>query len=231
MFFVVGALLALAPPPLPRPAVAITAATPVAVKHPAFAQMEALAQRHYLPVAAVQMCLVRALSDVVAQAFSAYHTVPLQWASTVAWQCSAAGCESHFTLDIVHVLAMGLVGLTTSGCGGALWLRHLEAQMGPTDGSGTVALQKSAADFMCYAPVVNCVNLLLVPLLCGHPIDESLANMQAHLPELMRLELMLFGPFNLLIFSRADLISPDLRPTCKAMLSFVFSVGLGFACA
>ena len=230
MFFVVGALLALAPPPLQRPAVAI-AATPVAVPPPFFAQMEALAQRHYLPVAAAQMCLVRSLSDVVAQMFAAYHTVPLQWASTVAWQCSAAGCESQFTLDIVHVLAMGLVGLTTSGCGGALWLRHLEAQMGPTDGSGVVALQKSAADFMCYAPIVNCANLLLVPLLCGHPVGEALTNMQAHLPELMKLELMLFGPFNLLIFSRADLISPDLRPTCKAMLSFVFSVGLGFACA
>ena len=73
--------------------------------------------------------------------------------------------------------------------------------------------------------------MFLVPLLCGHTVDASLANVQTELVALMRLEACIFLPFNLLVFSRADLVPIALRPTCKAMCSFVFSVGLSVACA
>jgi hypothetical protein len=189
------------------------------------------AKDHYLPLAMVQMGVVRTASDIVAQSYSAYHAVPLRWLPTVAEQCSAAGCESVFALDSTHILAMALVGATTSGLGGAIWLRHLEARLGPTGGSMRKAVRKALTDVCCWGLSVNAANLFLVPLLCGHTVDASLANVQTELVSLMRLEACLFLPFNLLVFSRPDLVPISLRPSCKAMCSFVFSVGLSVACA
>lgn len=194
-------------------------------------QLAALAQEHYYPMAAVQMAVVRCSSDVFAQWYTAYHGVPLRWLHTVVYECSRAGCTSSFEFDFAHLAAMGLIGLTTSGLGGAMWLRHLEAQLGPTNGATDVAVQKSLADYVCWGSTVNAANLLLVPLLCGQALDTSLANVYANWLPLMRLELLLFGPFNLLLFSRADLVPVELRPTGKAMLSFLFSIGLSVACA
>jgi hypothetical protein len=210
-----------------RPAII---AAPQQNAHPTFVSLAKLAREHYLPVAAAQMGIVRGLSDVVAQTMVAYSSVPLRWAPTVAMQCTAGNCAS-FSLDIGHAAAMALVGLTTSGCGGALWLRHLESRLGPTAGSTRLGVQKSLADYTCWAPVVNSLNLMLVPLLCAHGVEASLSNVHNNLVPLMQLELLLFGPFNLVIFSRDDLIPPELRPTVKAMLSFVFSVGLSASCS
>ena len=42
----------------------------------------------------------------------------------------------------------------------------------------------------------------------------------------MLLELCIFGPYNLLGFS---LVSPELRPSVKGLLSLAFSVGLSHA--
>ena len=196
-----------------------------------FDEFAAFANEHYLPVAAVQMCLMRSLSDVFAQWYAAFHEVPLRWMTTVYTECANidVDCESHFALNLEHVAVMGLVGLITSGFGGALWLRHLENELGPTDGSTTVAAKKTLCDFSFYAPTVNAVNLALVPLLCGHAFNAELVDhVVSTFPSLMQLELLLFGPFNLMAFS---LIPPELRPTAKAMLSFVFSVGLSIACA
>jgi hypothetical protein len=214
------------PPGLRAPAVAVPSA-PV----PLATQLAALAKEHYYPMAMAQMCFVRVSSDVFAQWYSAYHDVPLRWLHTVVLECSASGCSSQFLFDFGHLAAMGLAGITTSGLGGALWLRYLESRLGPTDGATDVAVSKCVADYVCWGSTVNAANLLLVPLVCGHSFDASMTNMHANWLNLMQLELLLFGPFNLLIFSRADLIPIELRPTVKAMLSFVFSVGLSVACA
>ena len=67
-------------------------------------------------------------------------------------------------VDLVHLAAMVLAGVTISGAGGAVWLRHLEGQLGPTDGAPSV-LRKSVLDYVCWAHVVNAANLCLVSLL------------------------------------------------------------------
>lgn len=173
------------------------------------------------------MGLVRCLSDLVSQAHVAYSEVPLRWCTTVAVESTAAGCVTSFDLDITHLAAFTLAGACTSGIGGALWLRHLENRLPST----TRPFVKTLTDLACYSPTIVSTNLLLVPLLCGHGLDASMANVQAHFVELLKLEWLLFGPSNLLLFSRPDLVPPSLRPTCKAMLSFVFSIALCHACS
>jgi hypothetical protein len=195
-----------------------------------FSQLADWQREHYYSAAAAQMCAVRVVSDVFAQCYSTYHGVPLRYMTAVVAECHSAGCGS-FVFDSTHTFAMGAVGLTTSGIGGAAWLRYLEAHLGPTRGSKKLAVQKATADFLLYAPLVNAANLALVPLLCGHALEASLANVTMHIAALMKLELLLFGPFNLILFSRDDLLPPELRPAFKAILSFVFSAGLSIACA
>ena len=103
------------------------------------------ASEHYVATAACQMGAVRGVADLVGQ-----H---LQGATSV---------------DPVHLAAMILAGLTISGAGNAVWLRHLERRIGPTDGAPSV-LRKSALDYVCWAPVVNAANLLCVSLLTALP--------------------------------------------------------------
>ena len=74
------------------------------------------------------------------------------------------GQQSQHAIDSQHALVMALVGIGMSGCGGALWLRHLERTLGPSDGPKSV-LTKSCADLLCWGPIVNSANLVLVPLL------------------------------------------------------------------
>ena len=197
------------------------------------ADMATFANEHYLVTAAAQMGLVRCMSDTFAQTYSAFHSVPVRWASTVsAIECSAAGCQAPpFVLDVTHVGAFALAGACVSGIGGALWLRHLESRLGPAEGSTSLAAVKALCDCLFWGTSAISMNLFLVPLLCGHGCDASLANLQHQLPALMRVELMLFGPFNFLIFSNGDLVPLSLRPTCKAMLSFVSSIVLSLACS
>ena len=117
---------------------------------------------------------------------------------------------------MTHLAAFALAGACTSGVGGALWLRHLEARVGPAAlpalSGRELAVIKALCDCLCYGTTVITLNLLLVPLLCGVAPDAALANAQAQLPHLLGLELLLFGPFNLALFSRPDLVPPSLRP-------------------
>lgn len=99
------------------------------------------ASEHYVATAAVQMGVVRGVADLVGQHLHGAQSV-----------------------DLVHLAAMVLAGVTISGAGGAVWLRHLEGQLGPTDGAPSV-LRKSMLDYVCWAPVVNAANLCLVSLL------------------------------------------------------------------
>ena len=99
------------------------------------------ASEHYVATAAVQMGVVRGVADLVGQHLHGAQSV-----------------------DLVHLAAMVLAGVTISGAGGAVWLRHLEGQLGPTDGAPSV-LRKSVLDYVCWAPVVNAANLCLVSLL------------------------------------------------------------------
>ena len=101
-------------------------------------------QEQHLLAAALQMGLVRGSADVIGQAMHGD------------------------VVDPVHCLAMVLTGLTTSGVGGALWLRHLETSVGPCsvdDGMAGCVLRKTALDFMCWSPSVISANLFFVSLL------------------------------------------------------------------
>ena len=100
-----------------------------------------LVEHHYLPLAACQMGIVRLASDCIGQA------------------------TNGAAFDTTHAFAMAFVGVTVSGTGGALWLRHLEGALGPSDGSTSMVLRKTAADYLCWAPVVNSANLVIVSLL------------------------------------------------------------------
>ena len=101
----------------------------------------AFVREHYVATAAIQMGAVRGVADLVGQ-----HMHHAQ------------------TIDLVHLTAMVMAGVTVSGAGGALWLRHLEGKLGPTDGAPSV-LRKSVLDYVCWAPVVNAANLYIVSLL------------------------------------------------------------------
>lgn len=101
----------------------------------------AFVREHYVATAALQMGAVRGVADLVGQ-----HMHGAQ------------------TIDLVHLAAMVVAGLTVSGAGGALWLRHLEGALGQTDGAPSV-LRKSVLDYVCWAPVVNAANLCIVSLL------------------------------------------------------------------
>lgn len=167
-------------------------------------QFQAFAAEHYVPFAAVQMGVVRLTSDIVAQSTHAA------------------------AVDPVHAMAMTVTGITCSGAGGALWLRYLENQVGPNeDGSRRLVVFKALADYVCWSPTVNSANLFFVSLLMGHGLEASFSCMVTGLPSLMLLELCIFGPYNLIGFS---LIPPDLRPSAKALASFVFSMYLSLSC-
>ena len=109
--------------------------------HGAFRAYRRLTQEHYVATAAVQMGVVRGVADVLGQ-----HL------------------HGAASIDGVHVAAMMVTGLSVSGAGGAMWLRHLESRLGPSDGTTSV-LRKTVLDYTCWAPTVNCANLLLVSLL------------------------------------------------------------------
>lgn len=163
-----------------------------------------LTKTHYLPLAALQMGAVRLASDVVAQS-------------------SHAGA-----FDPQHALAMACTGLCVSGIGGALWLRHLESALGSYDGSQhRPVVAMALADLACWSPIANTANLMLVPLLTGHSYAAAVASAVAGLPSLMQLELCIYGPYNLCGFRW---IAPNLRPTAKAMCSFIFGMFLSFSC-
>ena len=157
-----------------------------------------------MPLAAVQMACVRFASDCIGQHVG--HTA---------------------AFDLSHALAMAFTGLAVSGAGGAVWLRYLERQLGPSDGAHLLVLKKAAIDYVCWSPTVNAANLFLVPFLTGHGLSDSVATMTENLSSLMLLELQLFGPYNILSFS---CIPFDLRPSIKALFSFVFSVSLSLSC-
>ena len=167
-----------------------------------------LAAEHYIPFASVQMGVGRFAADIVGQT-----------------------TQQNVPFDATHALALGLTGLTLSGAGGALWMRHLEKTLGPNPVSGpdrySMVLQKCAFDFVCWGSTVNAANLFLVPVLTGAGAEAGLENMVTGFVPLMLLELLIFGPYNLVGFS---LIPPDLRPSVKAACSFVFSVCLSMSC-
>ena len=196
-----------------------------------------IASEHYLAVAGTQMMIVRGLSDVIAQVCSGYSDVPLNYWLTVTSVCSGGDCATPFAVvdfhhaaamvDFHHAAAMAAVGLVTSGCGGALWWRHLERSLGPK----TPGIHKVAADFTCWAPSVIAANLVLVPMLCGRELEPAVEAMQRALPGMLQWEFCLFVPFNIVLFTRSDLVPVDMRPSYKACLSMIFSTILSLSCA
>ena len=190
--------------------------------------LTAIASEHYLALAGTQMMLVRGLSDIIAQFVDAYHEVPLGYWATISAICSSQHCISPLDqIDFGHVAVMAVVGFLTSGVGGALWWRHLERHFGPSAPS----LHKVAADYTFWAPTVIAANLVFVPVLCGRDVITAVENMQANLPGMLQWEFLLFVPFNIVLFTRSDLVPPEMRPSYKACLSLVFSTVLSLSCA
>ena len=140
-------------------------------------QYRQASETHYLPMAAAQGGLLRGMADVVGQ-----------------------GMTHPGFYDPAQTAALAGLGLLISGYGGAVWLRHLETKLG----SGTApadVLRKTFTDYTCWAPCANSAYLLLVPLLTGHGLEESLASLQAGFASVMLLEASLFMPYNLLAFN------------------------------
>ena len=111
---------------------------------PSLQRVRSFVQEQHLLAAALQMGVVRGSADMIGQAIHGD------------------------AVDPVHLLAMVLTGLTISGVGGALWLRHLETSVGPCsvdDGMAGCVLRKTALDFMCWSPCVISANLFFVSLL------------------------------------------------------------------
>ena len=206
-----------------------------------------LAAKHYLPVAATQMCLMRSAADVTVQTVqqlrAAQHFAPSVLERVGPYMhrlgLGVASAETHsfgalgrvlphlehlpaLSINSAHVAALAFTGLTISGCGGALWLEHLEKALGPSNGNREVIVKKSVADYCCWAPVTISANLFLVALMTGASVDASIAHMQEVFVAMMLLEAAIFGPFNLLVFFS---IPPEVRPAVKSLLSFVFSIG------
>lgn len=165
-------------------------------------------RQHYLPLACCQMALVRGTTDVIGQCVQRADDAPL---------------AALMSLDASHTLAMMTVGLLSGG-GGAIWLRHLESQLGSCTRPSSVA-KKAALDFLCWGPTSITASLVLVPLLTGATLDASLASATEGLPLLMLYELFIFGPYNLIGFT---LVPPEARPTVKGFCSFVFALVLSF---
>ena len=86
----------------------------------------------HLPLAAVQNCVLRGSSDVVSQA-----SEPSEAART--WPRSPPRVHPRAASQLLrggfddphHALAIGACGLAVSGLCGSMWLRHLEATLGP----------------------------------------------------------------------------------------------------
>ena len=72
---------------------------------------------------------------------------------------------------------MALIGCAVSGFCGAAWLQHLEANLGSSTDTASV-LRKTAADYLCWAPVANSAYLFFIPLLSGNGFEASLAGLQ-----------------------------------------------------
>mmetsp|Transcript_4826 Transcript_4826/g.10610 ORF Transcript_4826/g.10610 Transcript_4826/m.10610 type:complete len:200 (-) Transcript_4826:558-1157(-) len=162
-----------------------------------------LQETHYLPLSTLQVGVLRGATDVAAQ------------------QMQHAG-----SFDGSHSLAILLIGLIVSGFGGSMWLRHLEAYFGPSEGMPNV-IRKCAADYTCWAPFANTAYLIGVPLLSAGSADVALASLHNNFPAVMLLEFAVFAPYNLVQFS---LVPPALRPPVQALLSVVFTMGLSSLC-
>jgi len=168
--------------------------------HRAAHQYRQASEKHYLPMASAQSGLLRGLADVAGQTL--VH-------------------PGHY--DPVQTAVMGVLGLVISGYGGAVWLRHLETKLGSGIAPSDV-LRKTLTDYACWAPCANSAYLLLVPLLTGHSLEESLAALHVGFASVMMLEASLFMPYNLLAFNS---IPAPLRPPAGALLSALFTIGFG----
>ena len=105
------------------------------------ARYQLLTREHYLPVASLQMGVVRGTADLIGQHMHGANVI-----------------------DGMHAGAMVITGLSISGAGGAAWLRHLERALGPSEGKAGGVLLKTVLDYVCWAPVVNTANLFTVSL-------------------------------------------------------------------
>lgn len=165
------------------------------------------AEQQPLVLAGVQAGMLRCVGDRVAQQLYIYRG-------------ELAG------LDPQHIAAMGLVGLFVSGCGGFLWLNHLESTLGATKGPADV-LRKTVTDFLCWAPIANCMYLFCVPFLTGTSVNEAALNMETQFLPTMATELSIFGPYNLLAFSMIPLRA---RPISSALASLLFTIAIAARC-
>lgn len=170
--------------------------------------MPAVGSAGYLALACVQSGLLRAGADAASQMM---RGVPF---------------------DPAHAMAMGTMGLLFSGLIGASWLAHLEEQMGDCTGLQSV-VKKSAADFLCYAPCANSAYLFFVPVLTllysqqAVDVHSALATVEAGFVSAMTLELLLFGPYNLLSFRH---IPAAMRPLTTAASCGAYTVALSALC-
>uniref|UniRef100_A0A7S2MUW5 Uncharacterized protein n=1 Tax=Haptolina brevifila TaxID=156173 RepID=A0A7S2MUW5_9EUKA len=142
-------------------------------------------KQHYLPLACTQMAFVRGTADVVSQHIQLLHDVTNEniWNLDVATMVAVT--PSLFrAINMDHVSAMATTGFFVSGLGGALWLRHLEGALGPSREPRNV-LYKTAADYLCWSPIVITLNIMLVQLLTGSDLEVALQTTMLGLPSLM----------------------------------------------
>lgn len=157
-------------------------------------------EEYYLPMASAQSGLLRGVADAAGQTL----------------------CHPAY-YDPTQTAAVAAIGLLVSGFGGAIWLQHLEKKLGSETSRGAV-LRKTAADYCCWAPCANSAYLLLVPLLTGHGLADSLVSLQGGFLSVMLLEASMFMPYNLLAFNS---IPAPLRPPAGSLLAACFTIGLG----
>lgn len=169
-----------------------------------------ISESHYVAVAAVQSCVLRGGSDMAGQFLRGDG------------------------LDLAHCVAMATVGLLFSGVVGSTWLRSLDDLFGTCTSRKSV-VQKTVADYVCYAPFANSAYLLFVPLLTAafthnlgaDPLAPALHTWETSFASAMALEASMFAPYNLLQFR---LIPAPLRPGAGAVMSASFTILLSAMC-
>mmetsp|Transcript_8815 Transcript_8815/g.26016 ORF Transcript_8815/g.26016 Transcript_8815/m.26016 type:complete len:239 (-) Transcript_8815:234-950(-) len=174
-----------------------------------------LSSSHPLAVAAVQSMLLKGIGD----------RLSIIVGNTAATS-SEFGGDPGGGLMSQHTIAMMAVGFTVSGIGGSSWLRHLDAHFGEEATLENV-IRKVCADFVCWAPTANAAYLAGVPLLTGHSIDTCLLNAQHELLPVMRLELGMFVPYNVIAFA---LIPAYARQGTGQVVSLIFAIYLAMRC-
>lgn len=170
------------------------------------------ARRHYLGASIVQAGVLRAAANFVAQ-----HLLIRR------------GMQRR--LHPSTALAMGALGATVSGLGGASWNRLLEQRLGKSVGRGkpSDAALKCLCDFTLFAPLANAAYMVGLGMLSrGESLGAACAALRLEsFGRVMLLEAMLFMPYSALAFQVMPL---ELRPLAQSCVAAAFTIALTMMC-